>query len=106
MTSLVKGKVWYAWREKRNPEVPVSDSRARLLAATFSVGIMLAASSSGYAQDDVRAQGAKACGADADKLCKHVLDQGDMIMLKCFQNRRAKLSPSCHTFLTKVGKLK
>ncbi len=68
--------------------------------------MMLAASSPGYAQDNVRAQGAKACGPDANRLCKHVLEQGDMVMLKCFQNRRTKLSPSCHTFLAKVGKLK
>ena len=90
----------------KNPEVPVSVFRARLVAATFSVGIMLAASSSGYAQDDVRAEGAKACGSDAKRLCKHVLDQGDMVMLKCFQNRRTKLAPSCRAFLTKVGQLK
>ena len=67
---------------------------------------MLAASSPGYAQDDPRVEGAKACGADADRLCKHVLGQGDMIVLKCFKNRRAKLSRSCHAFLTKVGQLK
>jgi hypothetical protein len=33
-------------------------------------------------------------------------EQGDMVMLKCFQNRAAKLAPSCRAFLTKVGKLK
>jgi hypothetical protein len=90
----------------KNPEVPVSNFHARLLAATFSVGLMLAASSSTYAQDDVRAQGAKACGPDATRLCKHVLDQGDMVMLKCFKNRASKLAPSCRAFLTKVGQLK
>ena len=90
----------------KNPEVPVTVFRARLLAATFSVGIMLAASSSGYAQDNVRAEGAKACGSDANRLCKHVLGQGEMIVLKCFQNRRTKLGRPCHTFLTKVGQLK
>ena len=84
----------------------MSVSRARLLAATFSVGILLIASSSGYAQDDLRAEGAKACGADANRLCKHVMDQGDMIMLKCFKNRRTKLGAGCHAFLTKVGQLK
>ena len=84
----------------------MSVSRARLLAATFAAGIMLAASSSGYAQDDARVEGAKACGADANRLCKHVMDQGDMIMLKCFKNRRTKLSTGCHAFLKKVGQLK
>lgn len=80
--------------------------RAGLLAATFSAGIMLAASSSGYAQEDLRAEGAKACGPDANRLCKHVLGQGDMIVLRCFKNRRAKLNPGCHAFLRKAGQLK
>jgi hypothetical protein len=84
----------------------VSVSRARLLAATLSVGIMLAASSSGYAQEDLRAEGARACGPDANRLCKHVMNQGDMIMLKCFKNRRTKLAHVCHAFLTKAGQLK
>jgi hypothetical protein len=84
----------------------VSVSRACLIAATLSAAILLAASSSGYGQDDVRAEGAKACGQDANRLCKHVLNQGDMVMLKCFQNRRTKLSRTCHAFLTKVGQLK
>ena len=63
---------------------------------------MLAASSPGYAQDDLKAEGAKACGGDANRLCKHVLGQGEMIVLKCFQHRRTKLSRNCHTFLTRV----
>jgi hypothetical protein len=83
--------------------VPIS--RVRLLAATFSAGIMLAASSSGYAQDDLKKQGDRACRADASRLCKHVLGQGEMIVLKCFQNNRAKLGRTCHAFLTKVGQL-
>ncbi len=84
----------------------MSVSRAHLLIVTFSLGIMLAASSSCYAQDDVRAEGAKACGADANRLCKHVLGQGDMIVLKCFKNRKTQLSRGCHSFLMKVGQLK
>ena len=84
----------------------MSVSRARLLAATVSVGMMLAASPSSYAQDNVRAEGAKACGPDANRLSKHVLEQGDMVMLKCFQNRKTKLAPTCRAFLTKVGQLK
>lgn len=84
----------------------MSVSRVCLLAAALSVTFMLAAPSPGAAQDDVRVQGAKACGGDADRLCKHVLNQGDMVMLKCFQNRKTKLSRSCHAFLKKVGQLK
>ena len=84
----------------------MSISRACLFAAAVSAGMLLVASSSGYAQDNVRAEGAKACGPDATRLCKHVLEQGDMVMLKCFQNRAAKLAPSCRAFLTKVGRLK
>jgi hypothetical protein len=92
--------------KNQNLEVPVSVSRACLLAAIASIAITLAAPSSASAQEDVRAEGAKACGPDANRLCKHVLGQGDMIMLKCFKNRRTKLSGTCHSFLTKVGQLK
>jgi len=63
---------------KMKTEGPVPVSRACLLATALSVGIMLTGSSSGYAQQDVRAQGAKACGPDANRLCKHVLEQGDL----------------------------
>ncbi len=77
-----------------------------LLAAAVSVGIVLAASSSGYAQDAMRVEGEKACSGDANRLCKHVLGQGDMIVLKCFKNRRTKLSAGCHAFLKKAGQLK
>ena len=80
-------------------------SHARLRAAIVSVGVVLAASS-GYAQEDPRVQGANACGPDAERLCEHVMDQGDMIMLKCFKNRSSKLSRSCHAFLKKAGQLK
>ena len=83
----------------------MSVSRACLLAAIASIAITLAPSSAS-AQEDVRAEGAKACGPDANRLCKHVLGQGDMIMLKCFKNRRTKLAPVCHAFLTKAGQLK
>jgi hypothetical protein len=86
--------------------VPVSVSRTRLLAAIFSTAIVLAAPSLGQAQEDPRVEGAKACGPDANRLCKHVLGQGDMIVLKCFKNRQTKLSRSCHSFLKKVGQLK
>ena len=88
------------------PALPMSLSPVRLFAVTALVGGAFILSSPGYAQDHVRAEGAKACGPDATRLCKHVLDQGDMVMLRCFKNRASKLAPSCRTFLKKVGQLK
>ncbi len=45
----------------------------------------------------------KACGPDAMKLCKHVLDQGDFAVLDCFQRQRARLSRVCDAVLRKYG---
>jgi hypothetical protein len=45
-----------------------------------------------------------ACRSDAVKLCRHVLDRNDsMIVLQCFQSQRAKLSRPCAAVLQKYG---
>lgn len=45
----------------------------------------------------------KACGPDAMKLCKNVLDQGDFAVLDCFQRQRARLSRVCDAVLRRYG---
>jgi hypothetical protein len=53
----------------------------------------------------MREKGNRACSGDARRLCKAVLGQGDMIVLQCFQQKKAQLSGSCRKFLTDVGQL-
>ena len=55
--------------------------------------------------DRERERGDKACRADARRLCKSVLDQGDVAVLTCLQTNRKKLSGTCTKFLREGGQL-
>ena len=72
------------------------------LTAILVIGSFVPAS----AQEDLRRKGDRACSADASRLCKKFLEQGDMVILQCFQQNRTKLSPHCHRFLAEVGQLR
>jgi hypothetical protein len=45
----------------------------------------------------------RACRPDAAKLCKEVVGDDDAV-LKCFQAKRAQLSPACAAVLVKYGR--
>ena len=52
-----------------------------------------------------RRRGNDACTPDAERLCKKFFGQGDMVILKCFQDSRTHLSAPCRKFLTEIGQL-
>jgi hypothetical protein len=54
---------------------------------------------------DVRERGDRACRGDVQRLCKGVVNQGDMAVLSCLQTNRSKLSGTCTRFLQEVGQL-
>jgi Cysteine rich repeat len=56
------------------------------------------------AQSD-RERGDKACRGDVQRLCKSVVEQGDMAILACLQTNRSRLSGTCTKFLQEVGQL-
>jgi hypothetical protein len=56
------------------------------------------------AQGD-RERGDRACRGDVQRLCRKVLNQGDMVILQCLQTNRPKLSRACSNFLREVGQL-
>ena len=91
------------------PEAPVRSARIGLFAAIGLIGLGAALVSepaySQQQQDPMRARGDKACNGDAKRFCSKFFGQGDMIMLSCFQQNKARLSKSCHTFLTEIGQL-
>ena len=58
--------------------------------------------SSAYAQQSRQDQ-EKACGRDASRFCKAVIDAGDMVILSCLQQNRAKLSAACAKVLKDNG---
>lgn len=56
------------------------------------------------AQTD-RERGDKACRGEVRRLCKAVIDQGDLAVLSCLQTNRTKLNGTCTKFLKEVGQL-
>jgi hypothetical protein len=91
---------------KKRRRKPVSLSRPRKLAsAVLVLAAMATFPTSSFAQDEMREKGNRACSGDARRLCKNVLGQGDMVVLQCFQQKKAQLSGSCRKFLVEVGQL-
>lgn len=45
----------------------------------------------------------KACSRDVQKLCRNVMDQGDLVILSCLKENRAKLSKPCNAVLVSHG---
>jgi hypothetical protein len=61
--------------------------------------------SAGFAQDDVRKRGDRACGGDSRRMCSKHFGEGDMAVLACLQHNKARLSGTCRRFLTGIGQL-
>jgi len=45
----------------------------------------------------------KACTRDVQRFCRPLIDQGDLIILSCLQQNRAKISPACDQVLKSHG---
>ena len=45
----------------------------------------------------------KACSRDVQRFCRALMDQGDLPILGCLQQNRAKLTPACNQVLTNHG---
>jgi hypothetical protein len=45
----------------------------------------------------------KACTPDVQRLCRKLMDQGDLTILGCLQENRAKLSHACRDVLVSHG---
>ena len=81
-------------------------SRTQFVAAiALSIGTMLLSLSPSQAQDDMRKRGDKACKTSSNKLCSKFFGQGDMMILSCLQQNKARLTGSCRKFLTDIGQL-
>jgi hypothetical protein len=55
--------------------------------------------------DDPRARGDRACKGDASRLCRKLIEQGDMAVLACLQENARRLSGTCRKFLQEQGQL-
>jgi hypothetical protein len=73
------------------------------LARMLIVSTALLAAGSAGAQD--RAQSESACGRDASRVCKKVMNDGDMAILGCLKENRTRLRPACVKHLQDNGQL-
>ena len=73
----------------------------RLFAATAALTLLFAVG----AQAQQRQQEQDACGRDASRLCKAVLNNGDMAILACLKENRTKLRAPCAKMLQEKGQL-
>jgi hypothetical protein len=66
---------------------------ARIL---FIIPFVLMASAASAQQDD-------ACARDVSRFCRAHINDGDMVILACLQQNRARLSKACAKVLTDHG---
>ena len=74
--------------------------RKFLLAITLS---SLSLSTAAFAQSMGTPQEQAACSRDAQRFCRSVISQGDLAVLACFQQNRAKISRGCDAVLRSHG---
>ena len=65
----------------------------------FALSFVLIAATSASAQ-----QGQDACARDASRFCRAHLNEGDMVVLACLQQNRARLSKACQATLASHGR--
>ena len=65
----------------------------------FAIPFVLIAAASASAQ-----QGQDACARDASRFCRAHLNEGDMVVLACLQQNRARLSKACQATLAAHGR--
>jgi hypothetical protein len=78
-----------------------------LCAALLLLPVSAEAQSQQPMRPDARgtAEEEKACEPDARRLCRSVIQQGDMAVLACFQRQRAQLSRACAAVLRRHGQI-
>jgi hypothetical protein len=77
----------------------------RLLAVTAALTLLLAVQAQAQVRGQERQEGQDVCGRDSMRLCKAVLNDGDMAVLACLKQNRAKLRAVCVKFLQEKGQL-
>ena len=78
-----------------------------MLKRALILGILIClVPSASFAQPDPkRERGEEACGSDARRFCRKVIDQGDSVVLSCLQENQSKLSKACRKMLEDNGQL-
>ncbi len=66
----------------------------------FALSFVVIAATSASAQQ----QGQDACARDASRFCRAHINEGDMVVLACLQQNRARLSKACQATLASHGR--
>ncbi len=76
--------------------------RKSLLALTLlSLSVTTGAFAQGQRQGSPEEQ--RACTRDAQRFCRPVIHQGDLVVLSCLKDHRAKISRACDAVLKNHG---
>jgi hypothetical protein len=62
----------------------------------FAIALVLMASAAS-------AQGQDACARDVTRFCRHVMNDGDMVVLACLKQNRHRISKACDKVLIDHG---
>jgi hypothetical protein len=80
-----------------------------LFARVLIVSMAVFAAGTALAQDRAkkadRAVSESACGRDASRVCKKVINEGDMAILNCLKQNRTRLRSACVKHLQEQGQL-
>ncbi|MBI5322617.1 hypothetical protein [Bradyrhizobium sp.] len=68
------------------------------------IRFLLVVSFVAIAAGSASAQGQDACARDASRFCRAHLNAGDMVVLACLQQNRARLSKACQATLASHGR--
>lgn len=68
------------------------------------IRFLLVVSFVAIAASSASAQGQDACARDASRFCRAHLNAGDMVVLACLQQNRARLSRACQATLASHGR--
>jgi hypothetical protein len=83
---------------QRNLISPTDDTRRNQMSRILLVLPLVLMASAASAQ-----HGHEACARDASRLCRAVMNSGDMAVLGCLKQHRARLSRACERILTENG---
>jgi len=68
--------------------------------------LSISVSSTAIAQQQQRSgtpEEQRACNRDVQRFCRHVIEQGDFVILACLQQNRPKLAAACEQVLKNHG---
>ncbi|MET0221736.1 MAG: hypothetical protein ABW213_13860 [Tardiphaga sp.] len=65
--------------------------------------VLIASSGASFAQGSGTPEDQAACRASVKRYCAQAIQGGDMVVLSCLQQNRARISKTCQQVLVKYG---